>query len=223
MGRRFIEPFEQLVRTHLRRACIFDPCQPSPVVDLDVMARWQKLALIGAAACGLLVGLAWMLGKFSRGWLSAAEATPWNSKAIGATLAGIQVKEVDSAHAAVVFFYDLDNKTDRDYRLANGPGVVIMSRLRSNSSLVSNDQTSPSSAAFVPARDRTRIALAVARPFDWPAHRDAVAEGEFRQLAASQVAGLAGFVLFDQADRYQIELPAASANDEQVPVTPQEE
>ena len=173
------------------------------------MARWTKPVAMGAVICALLVSFAVLLGRFVRGRPAAAPAAPWNLGALEATLAGIQVKELDSAHAAIVFSYDLDNNTDRDYRLASGPNVVIMSRLRSDGSLVANEQASLTSTAFVPARNRTRIALALTRPFPWPTQRDAAAEEAFRQLVTGEVDGLSAFVLFDQANRYQIELPAA--------------
>jgi hypothetical protein len=122
----------------------------------------------------------------------------------------VRVKEIDPTHAAVLLFYDLDNKTDTDYRLANGPDVVIMSRLESDGSLVSDQQVTLDSAAFVPARNRTRVAVEMSRPFDWPRQNDAVAESQFRQLVAAQISGVEGFVVFDRAARYQIELPAVS-------------
>ena len=164
---------------------------------------------MGAVTCALLVSFAVLLGRFVRGRPAAAPASPWNVGAMEATLAGIQVKEVDSAHAAILFSYDLDNKTDRDYSLASGPNVVIMSRLRSDGSLVTNEQASLSSTAFVPARNRARIALVLTQPFPWPAQRDAAADETFRQLVTGKIAPLSAFVLFDQANRYQIELPAA--------------
>jgi len=174
------------------------------------MARWTKPVAIGAVTCALVLSFVLLMGRFARGRSPAAPTAPWNMGAMEATPAGIQVKEVDSAHAAIVFSYDLDNKTDRDYRLASGPNVVIMSRLRSGGSLVTNEQASLGSTAFVPARNRTRIALALTRPFSWPAQRDAAAEEAIRRLVTSEVDGLSAFVLFDQANRYQIELPAAS-------------
>jgi len=172
------------------------------------MARWTKLVAIGAVTCALLVSFVVLRGRFARGRTPATSGAPWNMGALEATLAGIELKEVDSAHAAIVFSYDLDNNTDSDYRLTSGPNVVIMSRLRSDGSLVANEQARLTSTAFVPARNRTRIALALTRPFPWPAQRDAAAEQAIRQLVTGEVAGLSAFVLFDQANRYQIELPA---------------
>ena len=161
---------------------------------------------LGVVALGAIV----VAARFVR--LRAPNVRPdaWNSTAIQSTLAGIRVKEIDSAHAAVVFLYDLDNRTDSDYRLASGPSVVIMSRLQPSGSLSADQQISLDATAFVPARNRTRIAIEMSRAFAWPSTRDAAAERQIRQLVAEQVAGLEGFVLFDQAARYEIDLAAAS-------------
>ncbi len=173
------------------------------------MTRWKKLGWAGLAVCGLVL-LILTLAKFSRLRPSAASPNAWNAGAIQSTLAGVRVRELDATHAAVVFFYDLDNRTDNDYRLASGPNVVIMSRLQPNGSLSSDQPITLDSAAFVPAKNRTRIALEISHAFDWPTQRDAAAERQVRQFVADQVAGLEGFVLFDQATRYQIDLATTS-------------
>jgi hypothetical protein len=172
------------------------------------MSRWKKLGWVSLAVGGLVLIL--ILVRLSQTGRSSASANAWNSRAIQSTLAGVRVRELDSTHAAVLFFYDLDNRTDNDYRLSNGPNVVIMSRLQQNGSLSGDETISLDSAAFVPARNRTRIALEISHAFDWPAQSDAAAERQVRQFVADQVAGVEGFVLFDQATRYQIELAATS-------------
>ena len=70
---------------------------------------------------------------------AAPVATGWNPAAVRGTLAGIQVREVDPNHAAIVFSYDVDNQTDADYQLTKGPNAVILSRLKSDGTLVTND------------------------------------------------------------------------------------
>lgn len=185
------------------------------IPDATLMQHWKKLGWIGLAVCGLALVL--LLAAFSRARFFTARANSWNSRAIESTLAGVRVREVDSAHAAVVFSYDLDNRTGTDYRLASGPNVVIMSRLKPNGILTAAQQVSLDSAAFVPANDRTRISLEMSHPFDWPTQRDSSADRQLRQFVAEQVAGLQGFVLFDQANRYQIELATTSPESPQAP------
>jgi hypothetical protein len=173
----------------------------------------KKIVLIGTFACVFLLLLALILGRYSRPATAAATtvASPWNTHAIEGALAGVRVQEVDSGHAAVVFLYDLDNRTSTDYRLAKGPNVVIMSRLKTSDSLSADDPADIESGAFLPAGNRARVAIEVVQPFAWPNQKDAAADRNFRDLVAGRVAGLRGFVLFDQAARYQIELPAELA------------
>jgi hypothetical protein len=174
------------------------------VINSTWMARWIKAGLVGLAAGALALILALVISPRTRFFGRRSDA--WDSRAIESTFAGVRVREIDPTHASVVFFYDLDNKTDSDYRLATGPNVVIMSRLRADGSLSSDQPVALDSAAFVPAKNRTRIAVEVRYPFDWPPQRDASADRQIRQLVADQVVGLNGFVLFDQSTRYQIEL-----------------
>ena len=174
------------------------------------MAPWKKIALIVVASGSFLLLVILVSARFSRPVSSPASANPWNSGAIESTLSGVRVREIDPTHAAVLLFYDLDNKTDTDYRLATGPDVVIMNRIEPGGSLVSDQHVTLDAAAFVPARNRTRVAVEMSSAFDWPKQNDAVAESQFRQLVAAQMAGVEGFVVFDRAARYQIELPAES-------------
>jgi hypothetical protein len=171
------------------------------------MTRRTKLALAIVLVCtiaGVLIAMLTKSGRFAsrRGVTSA-----WNTHAIESTLNGVQVREIDPNHAAVILVYDLDNKTNSDYRLEKGPSVAIMSRLKPGGVLSADPQVSVDTTAFLPAGNRTRVALEIDTPFSWPARRDAAAERSFRQLVAIELEGVNGFVLFDESKRYQIELP----------------
>ena len=143
----------------------------------------------------------------------AATAAPvWNASAVQSSFAGVQVKEVDATHAALIFSYDLDNNTDVDYRLAKGPATVVMTRLKSSGSVSSEEPVELDNSVFLPARNRTRIAVEVTRNFNWPTGLPGTQIGpvnqeKFRGLVAQEVANLSGFVVFDQATHFQIELP----------------
>ena len=102
---------------------------------------------------------------------AAAASTGWNPAAVHGTLAGIQVREMDPNHAAIVFSYDIDNQTDADYQLTKGPNAVILSRLKSDGTLVTNDALQLDNSVFLPARNRTRISFEEAKPFRWPTER----------------------------------------------------
>lgn len=174
------------------------------------MANWRSHR-IGAIGIFLLVVVVLVLAalKSQRSETPAKSAAAWNAHAVEGNYAGVRVEEIDSSNAAVVFLYDLDNSSDTDYHLAKGPGVEIMRRLKSSGSFSSEKPVTLTSAAFVPAKNRTRIALEVAESFPWPARVDASSENRFRQLVAQEVADLDGFVIFDQSHRYQIDLPGS--------------
>ena len=136
------------------------------------------------------------------------QPAPWNSSAIQSTFAGAQVQEADPTHATLEFFFDLDNNTDTDYRFAKGAGTVVMTRLKSNGSLSSEQPIELNNSVFLPARNRTRIAVQVTRPFNWPSGLiGPVNQLKFRQLVADEVGNFSGFVMFDTATHFQIELP----------------
>jgi hypothetical protein len=185
--------------------------------QLITMSTGTKFGLAGAIIAVALLAATLASGRFS-GLLSPARPkNTWNSGAILATFAGVQVREIDPSKAALVFFYDLDNKTDTDYQLAQGPNLVIMSRLKSNSSLSAEEPFALASSAFVPARNRTRVAVEVTHPFTWPQDTDNSSPEKFRSFLQGETANISGFVLFDQPSRYQIELPGGWKDTQPVP------
>ena len=177
------------------------------VVDSLIMVDGKKAGIAFLLLVVLVLALMLMKRRTPAPPSSATRATTWNAGAIQGKYSGVKVREVDAENADLVFSFDLDNHTDDDYQLAKGPNVVIMSRLKSDGSFSSEQQVNLNTSVFVPARNRTRIALEVVRPFEWPAQQDAAADAKFRQLVAGQVADLDGFVLFDKNTRYQINLP----------------
>jgi hypothetical protein len=167
----------------------------------------NKTIIIGILSCAVLffaAAYAWRTPKLVQ---SAAGPKPWDSHAIDAAFEGVQVREVDPAHADIEFLYDLDNHTDSDFQLASGASTVIMKRLKADASLSSDTRARLASAAFVPTNNRTRMAIEVTDTFTWPAKPGAAADQAFRGFVARETAGVEGFVIFDQASRYQIELP----------------
>jgi hypothetical protein len=167
----------------------------------------KKTIIIGLLSCAVLFLAAAYAWREPRLVQHAAGQTPWNSRAIESAFKGIQVREVDAAHASLVFLYDLENSATSDFQLTPGPGVVIMKRLKADGSLSSNTQARLVSGAFVPTNNRTRVELEVTDPFNWPAQRNAAAEQSFRDFVARETSGLQGFVIFDQNSRYEIDLP----------------
>jgi len=135
-------------------------------------------------------------------------AKPWNSSAITATYVGTQLRQLDSGNAALYLAYEVQNHTDSDYRLADGAQALVMTRLRADSSLSSQQQVRLSYPTFLPARQRARVALEILTPFGWPADNDAAFQDKLRDFVNQRLADAQSFVLFDQADGFQIEFPS---------------
>jgi len=139
---------------------------------------------------------------------SGSTPKPWNSSAITATYVGAQLRELDSGNATVYLAYEVQNHTDSDYQLADGPRALVMSRLRTDGSLSSQEQVRLSYPTFLPAQQRARIALEIPSAFNWPADNDPAFQDRLRDLVNQKLTEVQAFVLFDQADRFEIEFPS---------------
>lgn len=120
----------------------------------------------------------------------------------------MQVRELNPANSVIAFYFDLENTTTADFRLSNGSDLIVMCRLKSDHSLSSENHPHLEDSVFIPAKNRTRIVISFTRPFAWPASSEFVDDG-IRRFAAQSVESLEGFVLFDQLNHVQIELPGA--------------
>jgi hypothetical protein len=166
-----------------------------------------KKVAFGAGVILLLAAVGITAGMAARSHSYKAPAGTWNSNAIAGSFAAIHVLESDPSNVSIVLLYDLDNRSGADYTLSSGPGLIVMGRLKSTGSLSPEGQYHLQSAVFLPAGNRTRITLETTLPFRWPGQMDTAAEAQFRQMVNRAVADLGGFVLFDPATHYQIELP----------------
>jgi hypothetical protein len=169
----------------------------------------KKALVIGASAgAGLFLVLLLILGWASH---SSPVKLPgsWNQNAIKATYVGVQLRQIDKALAGLFVSYDLENNTDRDYRLSDAPGIVIMSRLKSDHSLSQEELIRLSYPAFLPANQRVRVAIEISYPFVWPAPGDPALENKLKDFVKQRLAKVEEFVLFDEVNRCQVELPSA--------------
>ncbi len=170
------------------------------------MAHWKKLLLIGVATSVVTLA-ALVLFSSLRGQPAPPKQTQgWNAGAIRATFAAVEVHQVNSANAAIFFYYDVENNSGSDYQLDAGQNLRLMSRLKSDGSLVSDKRTRLADNVFVPVSNRTRIGIELDCPFAWPSQKDSAADGKIRALVSEQTSNLRGFVLFDSNSRFEIEL-----------------
>jgi len=164
--------------------------------------RGNKLPLLGFSLALLVTAVILYVHPAGR------SPKPWNSSAITATYVGAQLRELDSGSAALYLAYEVQNHTDSDYQLADGPGALVMSRLRADGSLSSQQQARLSYPTFLPARQRARVALEIPSPFGWPAEGDPAYQDKLRDFVNQKLVDVQAFVLFDQADRFDIEFPS---------------
>jgi hypothetical protein len=132
---------------------------------------------------------------------------PWSSSGLSAKYISAELRQVDSTNASLFLYYELENKTDSDYRLGGAAGFPVMSRLKADGSLSSQEDVRLSNATFLPARQRARVALELRHNFGWPADNDPALQDELREFVNQRLSAVDEFVLFDQADRVQIEFP----------------
>ena len=174
------------------------------------MVFGKKALVIGASAgAGFFLLLLLILTRAGSKSSPAKPPASWRQNAIKATYVGTQLRQIDDTLAGLFLSYDLENKTDRDYRLADTAGVVIMSRLNSGHSLSQEELIRLSYPVFLPASQRVRIAIEISYPFTWPAPRDPALESKLKDFVKQRLAKVEEFVLFDEVDRCQVELPSA--------------
>jgi hypothetical protein len=170
--------------------------------------KWKKLALIsvagGVGVAVVVLGVLWGVG-----WRRVHAQPPrtWDSTTFQAIYVNAQLRQIDRSNASVLLYYNIENTADSDYRLAEGEGLVIMRRLASDHTLSAEEAVHLSYGTFLPAKQRARIALEVPHAFDWPADSDPARQEKLREFVNQRLAGIEEFVLFDQANRFQIEFP----------------
>ena len=98
------------------------------------MSRKELLWIVGSAGITLLALalLANSTSLFKRS--NREEAAAWSQKPISAGYIGSQLKQIDKTRSSLIISYELENNTDSDYHLAEGPGLVILSKLKTDGS-----------------------------------------------------------------------------------------
>lgn len=160
---------------------------------------------------GLLLLAFLLLSELSFKNTTAETAAPENSKAITATYVGTRLTQVDKTHATLLFSYDLENNTGMDYHLADVPDVFVMARFKKDGSLTQERTLGLSYPVALPARQRVRMAIEEQYPFAWPAALDPGLDDKLKSFVKGRLENIGGFVLFDETDHLQVELPSGWA------------
>lgn len=170
---------------------------------------WKDTLLVGASAGVALLGISLYTGNGSLFKRSPREQpAAWSQGTISVGYIGSQLREIDKTRASLVISYDLENNSDSDYRLNDGPKVVILSRLKSDGSYSQDQPIRLSYPVFLPARQHARLAIEITQPFNWPSDTDSGSIEKLRDFVRQRLQNVAEFVLFDEANRRQLELPS---------------
>jgi hypothetical protein len=173
-------------------------------------ALWV-LGSAGAAFLGMsLVSGNGSLFNFKRA--TYEQPVTWNLGTISAGYIGSQLREIDKTRASLIISYDLENNTDADYRLSDGPSVVILSRLKSDGSYSQDQPIRLSFPVFLPARQHARLAVEITQPFNWPSDTDSGSIEKLRGFVRQRLQNVGEFVLFDEANHRQWSCPAAGSS-----------
>jgi len=170
---------------------------------------WKDtLWVVGSAGVALLA-LSYFTDAGSLLKRSHREQRPtWNQGTISAGYIGTQLREIDKTRSSLIISYDLENNTDSDYRLTDGPGLVILSRLKSDGSFSQEQPIRLSYPVFLPARQHGRLAIEISQPFNWPNEDDSAFLDKMRNFVKQRLENVGEFVLFDQTSHRQLELPS---------------
>ena len=157
-------------------------------------------------ATALVLSLA-MFHPWARSNKPQEKTAPWNSGRVTAAYVGSQLKEIDKGHSTLLISYDLENTSGSDYRLTEGPGVVLLSRLKADGSLSQEQALKLSYPVFLPSEQHARLAVEITQPFAWPSREDPAYLEKLREFVKRSLGGVSEFVVFDQATHTQLPLP----------------
>lgn len=170
---------------------------------------WKDALLVIGSAGATVLGISLVTGN---GTLfrhsSRQEPAAWNQGTINAGYIGSQLREIDKTRASLVICYDLENNTDSDYRLSDGPNVVILSRLKSDGSYSQDQAIRLSYPVLLPSRQHARLAIEITQPFNWPSDADSRTVEKLRNFVKQRLQNVREFVLFDEANHRELEFPS---------------
>jgi hypothetical protein len=174
---------------------------------------WKKVALRAAGfgagsavAGGIIIGAClW--------WTSRPiKPKPWNSKAITASFERLMTEGDENTY---VFVYTLQNNTDFDYRVTGATELHLAAKLRQQNEFSFDDSQNLTTdyPIYVPAMSRVRFRLHVKYPYPVKENLDASEDEKadwytnICRYVVKELSNLNGFVIVDDAERYQIDLP----------------
>jgi hypothetical protein len=180
------------------------------------MSIWKNIFLRSA---GFGAGIAVIVCLTAGGWIwyhsRPTSPKPWNSTAIKAEFDRLDIEGEKSTFA---FYYVLENTTNFDYRLSNGDTFQLRGMLANEKGLAESSATDSTLElpTFLPPKLRARVIIHLPIPYTGqkqsPTDKSDVAGlRSYRKALADFVnknmGNLDGFTIFDEANRYEIQLP----------------
>lgn len=194
------------------------PHNPMPVMQTaeqspnpTPLSLRRLFAVAFGAAAGVVFSAAMVIGIVF--WYSSRPEPPkpWDTSSIVATYDGISTEGADKTF---VFYYVLENKGARDYRLDSGSSTILMVQLERQKSLGAfGEHLAIDLPVFIPAGQRQHVEIHLRHSFSEPYPSKATHEqrkaykAKLQKYLNEEAGNLNGFVIFDEINRYEIRLP----------------
>jgi len=178
--------------------------------------RIKKTILIAfSAGAGFAVVIA-VLAAGGYWYLSRPKPPkPWDTTAIVAD--GTPTFDVAEDGKKVVLTYSLENNTPFDYRATSSDELNLLRRFARDNALsqpVKAETASIGFPIFIPAKQKAEMSVTInftETPKQKPSDTPEQFHEALRAYVLDQMSGDAAVVLFDEANRYQIDLPKPAA------------
>jgi hypothetical protein len=174
----------------------------------------KKLLIAAARSAGfgvVLLGVA-----LTAHWYFSRPEPPklWNVSAIVAQAS--PRFRVSGDGKKIQFTYDIENTTRMDFHIESTTRITIMAKMEDGvfSEPVPSGTMSVDLPVFVPAKRKGSLvvsALFSEIPERKPSESDIEYHEKVRNMLEKDIGEIAGFALFDEANRYEIDLPRWSA------------
>jgi len=178
--------------------------------------RIKKTILIAfSAGAGIAVVIAALAGVAYWSWSRPKPQKPWDTTAIVAD--GTPTFDVAEDGKKVVLTYSLENNTAFDYRATSSDELHLLRRFARDNALsqpVKAETASIGFPIFIPARQKAEVSVTinfVETPKQKPSETPEQYHETLRAYVLDQMSGDAEVVLFDEMNRYQVNLPKPAA------------
>ena len=171
----------------------------------------HSLLIVAAFGAGTAFALSLLVAGWY--WYQSRPPRPWNTQGITAEFDSVDVEGGDHT---LVFSYVVRNHTSRDYRISSAAGVTVAGRRERHGDLTFGSESTIrlDYPVLVPPRERAHVTIHLSYPCPGlqlepdvtKENRDAN-RAKVAVCVANEFGNLAGFVLFDDRDRMQIDFP----------------